>query len=623
MRIGLGLSGRWANEGGRPAERSVATRATGRDRRAVKLRRGLRVRFQRVLRSLSRRVSSSLTRRIVFLNIGGLVVLLVLFLYLNQFRAGLIDARVQSLQTQGEIIAAAIAGSATVETDAITVDPEKLLQLAPGQSAGASEEDASSLEFSINPERIGPVLRRLVSPTRTRARVYDRDGELLLDSRALNLHGNILRSDLPPPDPGEATLIERTWLEVKRRFGRTDVPLFDESPTARATAFPEVQLALQGGNQDVVRVNRKGETIVSVAVPIERFRTIRGALLLSTQGGDIDAIIATERWAIFRVFLMAAGVMFALSLFLANTIAGPMRRLAEAAERVRRGVRSREEIPDFTSRSDEIGHLSGALRDMTLALYTRMEATERFAADVAHELKNPLTSLRGAVEILPRIKVEASRDRLMAVIQHDIRRLDRLISDISDASRLDAELARGATNPVDLQALLKAVVGVANGVTREDGVEVHLAVERPDGQDGEDGPPFRVDGNDSRLGQVFNNLVDNARSFSPPGGTVRVTLRRMGGEDDEAPPGVAVIVDDDGPGIPAHAFERIFERFYTDRPEQGFGQNSGLGLSISRQIIAAHGGRIWACNRGPDGADPGEGAASGARFTVVLPAASR
>ena len=204
---------------------------------------------------------------------------------------------------------------------------------------------------------------------------------------------------------------------------------------------------MQGQTQSVVRVDADGETIVSVAVPIQRTPAVRGALLLSTQGGDIDAVIASERWAILRFFLVLAAVMFVLSLLLAGTIAEPVRKLAEAAERVRRGIKSRQQIPDFTARSDEIGHLSHALRDMTQALYNRIDAIESFAADVAHELKNPLTSLRSAVEILPRVKAGASRDRLLEVIQHDVRRLDRLISDISDASRLDAELARNDAEP--------------------------------------------------------------------------------------------------------------------------------------------------------------------------------
>jgi two-component system sensor histidine kinase ChvG len=423
---------------------------------------------------------------------------------------------------------------------------------------------------------------------------------------------------------------------VKGRFGQTDLPLYEDIGVGNGKTYPEVARALTGGAQSVVRVNAKGETIVSVAVPIQRFRAVRGALLLSTQGGDIDTIIASERWAIIRIFLVSATIMFLLSFFLAGTIAEPMRRLAEAAERVRRGIKSRQEIPDFTSRSDEIGHLSGALRDMTKALYNRIEAIESFAADVAHELKNPLTSLRSAVETLPIARTEESHKRLLAIIAHDVRRLDRLISDISDASRLDAELARADMEFVDLSRILDAVVSVANQVDR-DGVRISLDI-APPAQD-EDGrkKPFQVIGHDSRLGQVFTNLIDNARSFSVEGGSVRVALRHGKAADKfgSLQDGFEVIVDDDGPGIPADACERIFERFYTDRPNQGFGQNSGLGLSISRQIIEAHSGRIWATNRigSARGAFKRTGQAAfavdmtqeeapilGARFWVWLPA---
>jgi len=311
-----------------------------------------------------------------------------------------------------------------------------------------------------------------------------------------------------------------------------------------------------------------------------------------------------------------------LSLFFAGTVAEPMRRLAEAADRVRRGIISRQQIPDFSDRPDEIGHLSTALRDMTKALYTRIEAIESFAADVAHELKNPLTSLRSAVETLPIAKTEASRDRLLAVIQHDVSRLDRLISDISDASRLDAELARGAMEPLDLSVMLEAVVSMANQATNGHNVTVTLKVEEPP----EEFPdaPWVIQGHDSRLGQVCNNLIDNARSFSPEGGSVRVTLRaaELPGNEDEMQPGYEIIIDDDGPGVPAHAFERIFERFYTDRPNHGFGQNSGLGLAISRQIIEAHGGHIHATNRTAAPTGNGlEGEILGARFIVWLPIA--
>jgi two-component system sensor histidine kinase ChvG len=570
----------------------------------------LRAFTRRGLRAISSGAASSLTRRIVVLNLGGLFALLVGFLYLNQFREGLIESRVQSLLTQGEIIAGAIAASATVETDAITIDPDKLLQLQAGESAGIAEDP---LDFSINPEKVAPLLRRLVTPTKTRARIYDRDGLLTLDSRSLYSRGDVLRLDLPRVgEPDEAPLLERTWNLLRNRLGRADVPAYDDFENANGKSYPEVARALNGSPASVVRVNARGQTIVSVAVPVQRFRAVKGVLLLSTQGGDIDAVIVSERYAIFQVFAVAAAVMIVLSVLLAGTIAEPIRKLADAAQRVRRGVKSREQIPDFGNRHDEIGHLSGSLRDMTKALYSRIEAIESFAADVAHELKNPLTSLRSAVETLPRAKSEESRGRLLEVIQHDVRRLDRLISDISDASRLDAELARNDAGPVDLAQVLEAVVSVQNEMRREGRAKIELVTERrgqrPTGRDG-----FIVIGHDSRLGQVIVNLIENARSFSPADKPVRVLLSRSGDE-------VLITVEDDGPGIEPHALERIFERFYTDRPNEGFGQNSGLGLSISRQIVEAHRGTIRAENRlGPAGPD-GERPRLGARFIVCLPA---
>ena len=609
-----------------PIHRAAARRPAGGPRppgrsRPRRIRRSVGLRMRLALRSATVRLSSSLTRRIVVLNLGGLVALLVLFLYINQFRDGLIDARVQSLQTQGEIIAAAVAASASVDNSAITIDPEKLLQSATGQPPPPADEDAASFEFSINPDRVGPVLRRLVSPTGTRARIYDSAGVRMVDTRAMALPG-ARRPGGAAPAAGEGSVLERAWTALKRHVARPETAPVEDVRNAGEGELPEVAEALKGQTRWIVRVNARGQTIVSMAVPILNASKVQGALLLSTQPGDIDKIIAADRWALFRVFLMAAVVMFALSLFLAGTIAGPIRRLAEAAERVRRGVESREEIPDFTARADEIGHLSRALRDMTQALYSRMEATESFAADVAHELKNPLTSLRSAVETLPRVKAEESRGRLTAIIQHDIRRLDRLISDISDASRLDAELARNRTARLDVAALLRAVVTVASELERDDGVRFALSITPP--PPGRDGPDYAVMGHDSRLGQVVNNLIDNARSFSAEGGTVRVALRPARLDEEEGEDGVEIVIDDDGPGIPAHAVERIFERFYTDRPSQGFGQNSGLGLSISRQIVEAHRGRIWATNRlAPQSDDEREEGDEprvlGARFVVWLP----
>jgi two-component system, OmpR family, sensor histidine kinase ChvG len=545
---------------------------------------------------------SSLTRRIIFLNVTGLLALLIGVLSLSQFRAGLIDARIQSLLVQGEIIAGAIAASATAEPDTITIDPERLLDLQAGESYGPSDEALSGLEFPINPERVAPVLRRLVSPTNTRARIYDRDGVLILDSR--NLY-DVLRFDLPPPTqkPG---VLERAYVAIRTWLSRGTLPRYRELPPQNGKGYEETGKALQGFKSSMVRINERGEVIVSVAVPVQRFRAVRGALMLSTQGADIDNMVGAERLAIFKLFLIASGVMVVLSFLLAGTIAGPVRRLAESAQSVRRRIRTRVEIPDLSHRRDEIGHLSGSLRDMTDALYSRIEAIERFAADVAHELKNPLTSLRSAVETLPLAKSDENRGRLLSVIQHDVRRLDRLISDISDASRLDAEMQRHEAEPVDLRQLLTTVVSVANE-RHDDGVTVELTFEgRP--------TAFRVLGHDSRLGQVIDNLIDNARSFSPPGGTVRVACRRLKNQ-------VEVVIDDDGPGVPADVLERIFERFYTHRPHQAFGQNSGLGLSISKQIIEAYDGSIWVENRQLPATSATETPeVLGARFIVRLPA---
>ena len=434
----------------------------------------MRARARFAWRFLTARFSSSLTRRIVVLNLGGLVVLMIGFLLLNQFRADIIAARVQSLTTQANIISAAIAASAAVDTDTITVDPDKLLQLAPGQTA-APPSDEDAIQFSINPERVGPVLHRLVTPTHTRARIYDSDGRLLLDSRSLSAHGAVVRSDLP--DSAERRgLFDRLVGFVRNFFDAPSQPRARDPWLVDGKSVPEVAAALQGQTQSAARINDEGETIVSVAVPIQYMMATRGALQLSTQGGDIDRVIASERWAILRFFVVLASVMLVLSLSLANTIAEPVRRLADAAERVRRGIRSRQQIPDFTSRPDEIGHLSRALREMTQALYSRLDAIESFAADVAHELKNPLTSLRSALETLPRVKAGHSRDRLIAIMQHDVRRLDRLISDISDASRLDAELARGEAGPVDVAELLRAVVSMAQESPRSNGARMDLSI---------------------------------------------------------------------------------------------------------------------------------------------------
>ena len=553
---------------------------------------------------IARSSTSSLTRRILLLNLAALAALVGGILYLNQFRAGLIDARVDSLLTQGQIIAAAIAAQAGVDANSITIDPDELLELQAGESASPFDVGEGAADFPINPERVAPLLRRLVSPTRTRARIYDQDGTLLLDSRSLYSHGQILRFDLPAPD--ESKPWYEIWLERGRLWlRRGDLPAYREIGGANGNEYPEVANALNGAAASIVRISEDGGLIVSVAVPVQRFRAVLGALLLSTESGDIDAIVRAERMAIVRVFLVAASVTILLSVLLASTIAGPVRRLSDAAERIRRGTKKRVQLPDFSGRKDEIGDLAQSLRDMTTALYNRMEAIERFAADVAHELKNPLTSLRSAAETLPIAPTPGARDRLLGIIEHDIRRLDRLISDISDASRLDAEMAREDANPVDLRALLETVVDVARQTRVSEHQKLVLTIDP--GRWGRDA--FYILGHDIRMGQVIDNLIANALSFSPSHGSVRIHAERRSGQ-------VRITVDDDGSGIRAEALDQIFERFYTDRPNvEDFGQNSGLGLAISRQIVMAHRGTITAENR-----TDMNGKVVGARIIVILPA---
>ena len=327
--------------------------------------------------------------------------------------------------------------------------------------------------------------------------------------------------------------------------------------------------------------------MLSVAIPVQRYKQVLGALMLSTGSNDIEADVRTVRLELLRIFGVALLVTVALSLYLAGTIARPIRRLAAAAERGR-GRRARVEIPDFTRRGDEIGDLSGALREMTDALWQRMSAIERFAADVAHEIKNPLSSLKSAVETVVRIEDPATQRRLMAIILDDVERLDRLITDISDASRLDAELSRLELGPVDIAAMLRALVDVHDATRAKDGP--HLVLDLA-----ERSRSLMVPGIETRLSQVFLNLIANAVSFSPPNGEIRLTARHDGRA-------VLVTVDDHGPGIPDDKLTAIFDRFYSERPAgEKFGTHSGLGLSISKQIVEAHRGMIWAENRNGSG----------------------
>ncbi len=568
---------------------------------------------------LVRFISASLVRRILVSNLLGLAILLGGILYLTQHHAWLIDAKRESLKVQGEIIAAAIAANASLETERIVLDPDKLPE-AEGSRAPFRDDGFAALELSIRPERVTPILRRLIQPTNTRARIYGRDGALVVDSAWLLTRGLLTRPD--PPSADERPKTKNFWTRLTYWLIDKELPVYKEIGSANGTNYPEVSIALKGTSTAMLLLNEKYEQIVSVAVPIQRRNAVQGVLLLSTRPGEIDKVLAEERLIILGLAALALLATIVVSLLLARTVAGPMQRLSAAAEQVSRDLTARKNLPTYANRRDEVGQMAAAFGAMTAALYRRIEASEKFAADVAHELKNPLTAARSTAESLGYAKTPEQRDQLIYQIQSELKRLNRLITDVSNASRLDAELARQERLPIDLSGVLTSVTDIFRDILSDDTRRIRLDVEPA--HEG----AYVVRGDDGRLGQVLTNLVDNALSFSPDGGAVTVRLRL-------AAPHVEIAVEDEGPGIPEDRLAIIFDRFYTDRPatEAQRGKNSGLGLSISREIVKSHGGEIWAENRYGDGARPpapttvsGKTAAAkagpkplGARFVVRLP----
>jgi two-component system sensor histidine kinase ChvG len=532
------------------------------------------------LRRFRWRAVSPLTRRIIAVNMLPMALLAVGFLYLGKFESSLIGQEIESLHTQGEIFAAAL-------------------------SEGAVLDSGDEGEIML-PDLARQMMRRLVEPTRTRARLFDINGKQIADSRLLRGPGDAVQvMELPPPEH-KSLLLRLTdqiydWV-AELMPARHKHPPYRESDAGTAQDYGEAVHALRGESGSAVRSDpQTGGLVISVAVPVQRYKQVLGAVMLSSGNGEIEEELRTVRLELLRIFGVALLVTILLSLYLAGTIARPIRRLADAAERAR-GRGARVEIPDLIGRGDEIGELSRSLRDMTDALWQRMSAIESFAADVAHEIKNPLSSLRSAVETVARIEDPVKRRRLMAIIQDDVERLDRLISDISDASRLDAELSRQEVSPTDIGAMLRALVDM-HETTRADSAP-HLVLELADR-----GRELIVPGIESRLSQVFVNIIANAVSFSPPDGEIRIRA----GLDGRA---VLVSVEDRGPGIPEDKLTAIFDRFYSERPAgEKFGTHSGLGLSISKQIIEAHRGRVWAENR-----TEGDGTVIGARFLIRLPA---
>lgn len=506
--------------------------------------------------------------RIIFLaNLLGLAVLALGVLVLSQLRAGLMEAKLDSLESQGKLIANVLAEAATA-----------------GEPAPVMDRDAARV-----------VLSRMRVPSDTRVRLFDRDGRLVADSYLLL--DQVTERRLP--DIGPAL----SFADSLDRMVQQARAVVRGEPVAPPLTLGE-ELTRAGGGE-VVKAERRsdaGARVASVSVPIQRVKAVLGVLTL--ESSEVDQILRAERLAQLPFIGVALLVTLLSSAVLAILIARPLRRLATAAHRVRLGATLRLEARELAARSDEIGDLAKALESMTDALADRIESNERFAADVAHELKNPLNSIRSAAETMPVVQDDAQRRRLLGVISQDVKRLDRLITDISNAARLEAQLARSAPERVDLARLLMELAETYNLTTPDAAPRVLFT--------GDSAESAIVSGGETPLGQVFRNLVDNALTFSPHGGEVRISVARAHGR-------VTALVDDDGPGIPPDKLEKIFERFYTDRPQgTAFGRNSGLGLSIARAIVEAHRGRIWADNRH----DPDTGRCLGARFGVELPEAA-
>lgn len=507
---------------------------------------------------------------VLALNTVSLLILLIGSLALNEWSRGLVNARKESLRSQAELLAS------------ILSDKE--------YTRGIPRP-----EFDV--EKAPRVFRDVFIPAGQRARLYDQDGLLVVDSYVTT--EKIEGTPLPAAKPSGTTIPipSQRQRDVSRR----------ELQASNAALASEISAALSGEPQAQVRLNEAGDRVVSVSIPVRHVQQVLGVLTL--EAGDVDEILNAQRWALFPFALVALAVSLLSSLLLHLFVARPVMRLSRAADEVRMQRARAISLPDLEDRKDEIGDLARALETMTDTLSTRMDAIEGFAADVSHEIKNPLTSIRSALETLALVKTDEQKARLTALLQQDVRRLDRLITDISNASRLDAELSRERPRPIEMGELLVEVAHIYEATAKPGEAQVTLASRLATGVDA------RVIGQDGPLGQVFRNLIDNAKSFSPAGGTVRVTLERD--ETDACP--VHVRVEDDGPGVPPDNLNTVFERFYTSRPKgTAFGSNSGLGLSIVRQIVEAHGGRVWAENRlGPDGT------VQGARFTVALPAAGR
>lgn len=499
-------------------------------------------------------LGTSLTVRILAVNLIPLLVLALSLFFLDSYRRQLLDERYKLARIEAQITAEAL--------------------------AGATVERQNALLVQIGKEQ------------RMRLRMYDAAGVLIADSFALDAPS--FTFDDPVAEPFLEDLARWTDSAVNFAVGAASAPPYVEHGAALADAWPELARARQQQlTQIELRRAPDGTPVINAAAPVG----INGASLLTTRNAtDITQSVRNARTNLMTIIFLALIVSIVLSLYLAATIIEPLRRLVRATVQVRAGRGREVEVPRMDERGDEIGLLARAVSDMTAALRHRIDAVESFAADVAHEIKNPLASLRSATESLPKVKEEALRTQLYDVAAHDVRRIDRLVTEISEASRIDAELSRATFEPVDLANLFTNVIAAkqARGETRDCTITVESRI-----------ASAMVMGVPLRLERVAENLLDNAVSFSPPGGKIEVVIGRVGAR-------IAALVCDQGPGIPESEREKVFRRFHSLRPdEESFGNHSGLGLAIARTIAEAHDGTLSVSSESPLG---------GACMSLELPA---
>lgn len=514
---------------------------------------------------------SPIARRIFVVNISAMLVLLSALLLLNSQERSLVEQRIASLSEEASTVTRTVRAFALQYQGDIPV-------------------------FDQN--RLRDVLFTISRPNGADIQIVDSSNQVMGQSRDISDIFGIVPSEQPLPEGA----IGRAAYYISRFLSPVGV---EEDRNAEQRAL---RSALSGTPQSIVFRDEAGRMRMSVAQPVVSRGEVIGATLVSTRAGQIDSAVQGDRGVLLVLFGLGIAVSMILSIILAGNIARPLRLLTAAAEKSgadasgERLMPEKIRIPDMSDRPDEIGYLAKAMRAMAEALVTRIQANESFAADVSHEIKNPLTSMRSAIETIRLVKTEEQRERLLEVVEDDVRRLDRLVTDISAASRLDSELVRTQMEPLELCFFIETVVGFSAAAAEDAKVET---------------PFLRADkkiwvlGIESRLAQVLTNLITNAISFSQPGAVVTTIL-----ECSEAGK-VLIKVEDQGPGIPDANLADVFERFYSERPGQAFGNHSGLGLAISKQIIEAHGGKIWAENIRPEGVGI-DTSPLGARFCVEL-----